>query len=191
MRKRPMSRGAVNRSALRVISAAKKRSEGGSRGGTPGGTETACTCMLRRCGAGILTSMTRTQVALRLGKSLATVRRLEGVLLHPRRDSLGVHRFDPGEVEDLAEDVRNGHVSLVGEMRPAAGGLGHLRGCGRCDTLERELAAARTELDQKQALHTRDLAALRNEHQTERARLEANTAALVAGVEELLGVLEA
>jgi len=47
--------------------------------------------------------LTRGQVAKRLGKSVATVRRLEGQALHPRRDARGVLRFDPDEVEAVAE----------------------------------------------------------------------------------------
>ena len=46
--------------------------------------------------------MTRGQVARRLGKSLATVRRLEGVKLHPWQDERGVYRFSRAEVERLA-----------------------------------------------------------------------------------------
>ena len=45
---------------------------------------------------------TRAQVARRLGKSISTVRRLEGVDLHPVRGPDGVNRFDPAEVEALA-----------------------------------------------------------------------------------------
>jgi len=46
--------------------------------------------------------LTRSGVAKRLGKSLATVRRMEGVELHPTRDERGVHHFDPEEVEAVA-----------------------------------------------------------------------------------------
>lgn len=46
--------------------------------------------------------LTRGQVAKRLGKSIATVRRLEGRGLHPERDASGVLRFDTKEVELLA-----------------------------------------------------------------------------------------
>jgi hypothetical protein len=44
----------------------------------------------------------RAQGAKRLGKSVATVRRLEGVELFPTLDEDGTHRFDPAEVELLA-----------------------------------------------------------------------------------------
>src|SRR5690606_14384846 len=46
--------------------------------------------------------LTRTGVARRLGKSIATVRRMEGVELHPTRDERGVHHFDPDEVDAVA-----------------------------------------------------------------------------------------
>jgi hypothetical protein len=50
--------------------------------------------------------LTRSQVARRLGKSLATVRRLEGSSLHPSRDDNGVHWFDESEVQRLADNRR-------------------------------------------------------------------------------------
>jgi len=63
--------------------------------------------------------MTRKQVASRLGKSVATVRRIEGVLLYPTRDSRGVHRFDVSEVDALARRVKNGSV----QRNPSANGV--------------------------------------------------------------------
>jgi hypothetical protein len=45
--------------------------------------------------------LTRTQVARRLGRSIATVRRLEGEGLHPVTDERGVHWFDEREVDRL------------------------------------------------------------------------------------------
>jgi len=46
--------------------------------------------------------LTRAGVAKRLGKSIATVRRLEHVDLHPTRDARGVFRFREEEVEGVA-----------------------------------------------------------------------------------------
>jgi len=46
--------------------------------------------------------MRRAQVAKRIGKSVATVRRLEGMELFPTMDEDGTHRFDPAEVEAFA-----------------------------------------------------------------------------------------
>jgi hypothetical protein len=48
--------------------------------------------------------LTRSQVALRIGRSIATVRRMEGRSLHPTRDAHGVHWFDPRAVEEVLED---------------------------------------------------------------------------------------
>jgi hypothetical protein len=62
--------------------------------------------------------MTRGQVARRLGKSIATVRRLEGTQLHPRRDVNGILRFDPNEVERVARALGRG-----GRTTPAFSGL--------------------------------------------------------------------
>lgn len=45
--------------------------------------------------------LTRRQVAAHLRKSIATVRRLEGHVLHPHRDSRGTYWFDSAEVERL------------------------------------------------------------------------------------------
>lgn len=51
--------------------------------------------------------LTRAQVADRLGASISTVRRLEGVRLHPQGDEDGVHWFDPKEVSALAAERAN------------------------------------------------------------------------------------
>lgn len=50
--------------------------------------------------------LTRAQVARKLGRSIATVRRLEGSVLHPVRDAQGVYCFDAGEVERVARERR-------------------------------------------------------------------------------------
>ena len=53
--------------------------------------------------------LTRGQVAQRLGKSVATVRRLQhGGELNSRRDWRGVHLFDEREVEELVERYSSG-----------------------------------------------------------------------------------
>jgi len=48
--------------------------------------------------------ITRAEVARRIGKSIATVRRLEGVVLYPEVSRNGVHLFDELEVERLREE---------------------------------------------------------------------------------------
>jgi len=47
--------------------------------------------------------LTRSGVAKRLGKSIATVRRMEAEELHPVRDARGVLQFSEEEVERLAQ----------------------------------------------------------------------------------------
>jgi hypothetical protein len=47
--------------------------------------------------------LTRSGVAKRLGKSIATVRRMEAEELHPVRDACGVLQFSEEEVERLAQ----------------------------------------------------------------------------------------
>lgn len=71
--------------------------------------------------------LTRAQVAKRLGKSIATVRRLEGDQLHPRRDEAGINRFDAAEVNRLAADLRLGRRRRTRDVDPAAASssLGH------------------------------------------------------------------
>jgi hypothetical protein len=55
--------------------------------------------------------LTRSGVAKRLGKSIATVRRMEGHELHPVKDENGVHRFDPEEVAEVARSRRSESVA--------------------------------------------------------------------------------
>jgi hypothetical protein len=142
-----------------------------------------------RCDRGcILTRVTRKQVAARLGKSIATVRRIEGVLLHPVRNARGVHRFDPDEVEDLAEDIQNGTVRLVRELQPVARGLGH-HPCPRCALLERQLAAALAEAQHQRSQHTHAIRAIRDEQAAEGARVQAESAMLAAELDELVELL--
>jgi hypothetical protein len=64
--------------------------------------------------------LTRSQVAKRLGKSVATVRRIEGVLLAPIQDARGVYRFNADDVDDLARDIARGDVSLWEQIGAAA-----------------------------------------------------------------------
>lgn len=51
--------------------------------------------------------LTRAQVAARLGKSIATVRRMEGIVLHPRKGADGVHWFCQSEVAAVERAPRS------------------------------------------------------------------------------------
>lgn len=50
-------------------------------------------------------SLTRKQVAHRIGRSISTVRKMEGHSLHPRVDWRGVRRFDADEVNEAAKQI--------------------------------------------------------------------------------------
>ena len=52
--------------------------------------------------------LTRAAVAKRLGKSIATVRRLEGKHLFPFRDHRGVHRFSETQVDMVLDLMKSG-----------------------------------------------------------------------------------
>jgi len=137
----------------------------------------------------ILAVMTRKQVALRLGKSLATVRRIEGVLLHPTRDVRGVHHFDDGEVETLARQVKNGWVQLSQEFSPTTGGgydSGARELCEKCADLERRVATLLEELDQQQRHHALEV---RDFHR-ERVVHEAESKELVEKLAEFIDLFE-
>lgn len=62
-------------------------------------------------------TVTRAYVAKAIGRSLATVRRLEGSLLHPTQDRLGVWRFKLAEVRELADTIRRGR-SISRHLQP-------------------------------------------------------------------------
>jgi hypothetical protein len=64
--------------------------------------------------------LTRRQVARRLGRSIATVRKLEGRRLWPRLDGAGIHRFDEDEVDALARDVQQTGRALPFALESAA-----------------------------------------------------------------------
>jgi hypothetical protein len=94
--------------------------------------------------------LTRSQVADRLGRSVATVRRLEGVVLHPSLGRRGVRLFDAHEVDRVA---REGYPpQLSGSWEPISAPAcseGTSRNAERCPhatafrALEQELAQAR------------------------------------------------
>ena len=51
-------------------------------------------------------TLTRADVADRLGISTSTVRRMEWVQLHPVQDANGVWRFDPAELDGIAPQAK-------------------------------------------------------------------------------------
>lgn len=137
--------------------------------------------------------MTRQQVAKRLGKSLATVRRLEGGRLHPRQDARGVHHFRSEEVEALARDVAQGRISLWQELWQEHADVTadeRFEECDRCTALGKKVKALRSELDEQSADHQRALESLEHVRDKERAKYEAEAHELVDRLEGLLEALE-
>jgi len=101
--------------------------------------------------------LTRAQVAERIGKSIATVRRLQhGGELNSRRDRRGVHLFDEWEVAELVERYSSGERitaargASISPSRARVGGAARRVGDGD-DTevvdLRRENAELRRRLD--------------------------------------------
>lgn len=83
---------------------------------------------------------------------MATVRRVEGVLLFPTTDARGVHWFRDTDVEALAENVKRGRVKLVNSMRSASAGQTIVRGkrhssCRDCQAKDLELNEIRAKLE--------------------------------------------
>ncbi len=64
--------------------------------------------------------LTRAQVASRLGVSISTVRRYEGVRLHPEVDASDVRWFQANEVAALAPSLANEPGVRNGNRAPAA-----------------------------------------------------------------------
>jgi predicted transcriptional regulator len=66
-----------------------------------GTTLAAITAIGHDSAAGSGDWLTRAEVAVLLGVSIASVRRLQGRDLHPQRSEQGFYLFDPGEVESV------------------------------------------------------------------------------------------
>lgn len=99
--------------------------------------------------------LTRAQVADRLGKSIATVRRLQnGGELNSRQDRRGVHRFDERDVAELAERYSSGEritaargASISTRRLRGAGAPSRVRDDAEVADLRRENAELRERLD--------------------------------------------
>lgn len=134
--------------------------------------------------------MTRGQVARRLGKSIATVRRLEGVLLNPVQDELGVWHFDDAEVDRLAAEVRSGDVSLWGALGGVDGVPSLYRRfskpCRRCFELEQRVAELETALALSQTEQAGQLARISSLQAAARARTQGQALQLYRDVAEIV-----
>lgn len=139
--------------------------------------------------------MTRQQVARRLGKSLATVRRIEGVLLHPTRDSRGIHRFDGAEVEALARGIESGDVTVWHELRRDSADdtpvdFSSPHECDACAALEQQVSGLREAVRRQRENHEREVTALRDEQRRARIRHETEARELHDQLTEFLAMIE-
>jgi hypothetical protein len=139
-------------------------------------------------------AMTRKQVADRLGRSLATVRRLEGTLLHPHRDVRGVHHFDREEVEALARDLDAGSVSLRREQAlPIDDGESRRADdaeCARCTGLQEQVDTLNAELEAIRRSHRREVESLETDSARTQNRLRGELADLEREVADFVATVE-
>jgi hypothetical protein len=115
--------------------------------------------------------LSRSAVAKLLGRSIATVRRLEGRELFPQRDRKGVLRFDEDEIAAVARRLRTGDVPAARGDWPSE--QRHARPWS--PTRASKASPARLE-------HGEELAKLRDEN----ARLRAELAEAAKASAELL-----
>lgn len=132
--------------------------------------------------------LTRSQVAQQIGRSVATVRRMEGKSLHPQLGPRGVRLFDADEVEEVAAFVAESGRALDGYTVFDGQSSGCARRLGattqrRLNESTHEVARLRTLLQQTRATHS-----------AWRARLEDAVEGLIASArtpdDELLEALE-
>lgn len=142
----------------------------------------ACTCYLQ--------NMTRKQVARKLGKSIATVRALEGVHLHPVEDDRGVWRFDPEEVERVAGDIQSGRLSLWETLQHGVASLPEQAWCANCAESKKRVEELQAEVfrgSRAVELLESQLALERAKHALQRQAWEAEVAEFVAATVDALG----
>jgi hypothetical protein len=141
--------------------------------------------------------MIRRQVAQRLGKSLATVRRIEGVLLHPIQDAHGVHRFDHEQVETLAQGIESGRITLWQALQrtPKVKSEGDFELDQRDEEparseLESQVGVLREELEDERQRHRREIEALHAQHERDRAQRDAERREFEAQLAEFMAVVD-
>lgn len=107
--------------------------------------------------------LTRSGVAKRLGKSLATVRRMEGAELHPTRGSNGVHLFDPDEVDAVARGETVDRSRRISDLVVR----GHIEESdaqtGSDTESDRRIARLEAEISRQREEHATDMKRLRQE----------------------------
>ncbi len=137
--------------------------------------------------------LTRGQVARRIGRSIATVRRLEGTKLHPVVNANGVRLFDPSEVSQLAREVATTGRALDGDT-PFEGPADDTEDAdheGQLRLQLRELEDQLLDERRKSAQLRRELDEQRRERQRWKADVDEACAAIVTVLDGEFDVLEA
>jgi hypothetical protein len=127
--------------------------------------------------------ITRKQVARRIGKSIATVRKMEGVSLQPRTDAKGVHWFDEEDVDTVAEQIAITGRALDDAPWSCSGkdyGGGGLR--RRCRTTSFEAAPPRSIAAGRVAELQNQLRELRAKHAAWKQRMDRACGQLIQAV---------
>ncbi len=138
--------------------------------------------------------LTRSQVARRIGRSIATVRRLEGTKLHPLVTSNGVRLFDPKEVGDVAHEVATTGRALGGDIPfEVAPDIDEQADQASLSLQLRDLEGQLLEERQKNVQLQREADGLRRRQQQWKADIDDACAAVVTALEGQLNadVLEA
>jgi len=107
--------------------------------------------------------LTRSGVAKRLGKSIATVRRMEGMELHPTRGSNGVHLFDPDEVDAAARGETVDRSHRVSDLATRGYVDDGEETDGAHADAENRVASLEVELSRQRRAHAAELEHLRQE----------------------------
>lgn len=121
-----------------------------------------------------LEMLTRSQVARRIGRSVATVRRMEGHSLHPDVGPRGLRLFDSDEVEDVAARIARSGRALGRDT------FGLDRAPAACPSRFASTHAASSEVSRLKHL----LAHTRESHAAWRARVEDAVEMVVASATE-------
>lgn len=120
--------------------------------------------------------LTRSGVAKRLGKSIATVRRMEGVELHPTRGSNGVHLFDPDEVDAAARGETLDRSHRVSDLAARGYVDDGDETYGAQAEAENRVASLEVELSRQRRAHAAEIEHLREQALERESRVAADRA---------------
>ena len=122
---------------------------------------------------------------------MATVRRLEGVYLHPVVDPSGVHRFNPREVDALAREIEKPReLRKVEPSEITSSESEGFAACIDCARLRERVKHLEAELSGAALSHVAELDALRDSWRLTLATTEDDQRKLESALAELLEALD-